>query len=184
MSSPVDKPCRPLRDRCSAGSRVVFARPEHGRRGQLSPKLHVDAHGAERPDVVRLLGLHQADSTWLQAMNAAAHVVLEGAGFDHDARPGPRLGAMVGAQSGRQGLLRERSRALVFAGGFRHRDLVAEWAIDGLTELLPSALVARDPCPELPRRAVPHVLPVLTRKVRDPVALVVSMKADDGGLHF
>jgi hypothetical protein len=30
---------------------------------------------------------------------------------------------------------------------------------------------------------VAHVLPMFASKLRDPVAVFVSMKADDGGLH-
>lgn len=111
------------------------------------PKFDVNPHCAARHDVVRLLGFDQARLTGLQQMNATAHVVLERAGFDHDAGPRAGLGAVIGLQRGWQCLFAERRRAFVFASARRHRQLVAQRAVDGRAQLLPPTLFSHDPRP-------------------------------------
>lgn len=157
--------------------------PYRARQRALAPELHVNAHAAERLHVVRLLGLDQTSLTRLQSMNTAAHVVLQRAGFDHDAGPRSGLRAMSGAQSCGQCLLAKGRRAFVFPGRRRHYELVAQCAVDGLAQLLLATRIGRHPFPELPRWAVPHVLPVLTGELRDPVVQVILVKSDDGGVH-
>ena len=61
--------------------------------------------------------------------------------------------------------------------------LVAQHAVQHLAEPGAASCFGEHPWAHLPGRIVPDVLVVATGQLRDPVALVVLMKARDGLLH-
>ena len=60
---------------------------------------------------------------------------------------------------------------------------VAQHAVQHLAEPRAATLLREHPRPQLPRRIMPHVLVVAAGQFRDPVALIVLMKACDRLLH-
>jgi hypothetical protein len=61
--------------------------------------------------------------------------------------------------------------------------LVTEHAVQHLAEPCPASLFGEHPRAHLPWRIVPDVLVVTTGQLRDPVALIVLMKAGNRLLH-
>lgn len=69
------------------------------------------------------------------------------------------------------------------ARGFAPGLLRAETTVDRRTEPLLTAPLLDDPRREAERRLVPHMPLVATGELRDPVAPVVLVEADDLALH-
>ena len=59
------------------------------------------------------------------------------------------------------------------------RQLITTQTVEQLAEVRLPSRVGRDPRPQLPRRTMPHMLPVSACEIGNPVALLVLVKADD-----
>ena len=59
------------------------------------------------------------------------------------------------------------------------RQLITTQTVEQLAEVRLPSRVGRDPRPQLPRRTVPHMLPMSACEIGNPVALLVPVKADD-----